>query len=751
MALQRMLEEVCIVSCDIVGFGLLDAAIQVEHVWGLNEVVRTTLQSSNAIWASGGDGGHIVFPMVAALTPTPDFTRVEIREKAARRAISLMACLHHWAETSRVELRITGHFGNATRVTGADERTQWVGEGINLCGSLLDFGAPGALVVSDEFQTFIRTTNVEGLTFKDDRTVYLKHFSPRRIYLLDIDFALLTVLGEHELQGNIHSRWGEPTKSERHLLEEALRRAELEQATVGSEKDGHLPWRILYHAKRLLQSNTRDQRAQQALLAVAAGAAGELLAHRPGTAPEHNLFLSEMDPKTFTEFSLGAELVERENGERLCHRDDEGDVMFLVLTGEVGVVVSSPRIPAHGADVQPATREPPRDVRFGPGHMVGELAFVLHRNRTAALQVIGRTAVLAFNYRRVEEIFSRAGAHHQRPVRSEILRHFNDRTMDFLCNHAPYLIGPDQSGPLKSVPKPWQFLRGSANAETFQIDATKNLGMRKVIRATDEIFRRAPGLYVLASGQFSRRETVAGTGQHRRLLDNDVQLVDGHRLDVLWVDLPDQLVHVQHTFKTESEHAIIVHIGAQAIQNMGATKGLVKTMKTELARLMVFDVFLAYNSTDRAVAETWAAALRSNGLSVYINDPVPGERFKQEIFAAVLGSAVLVPLITASVTAKSRGKQKSWVHREVQLRQALFSGGKTNIIPIELPGGNAASVADDFSPIRAEEGRLSEAIALTVSRVKAIREGDSPAPFAKYRGEVPEEFHDAMRASVSSR
>ena len=51
-------------------------------------------------------------------------------------------------------LRITGHRGPISVVEGADGRIRPVGDGINLCGSLINFGAKDRVVVTSAFRNF---------------------------------------------------------------------------------------------------------------------------------------------------------------------------------------------------------------------------------------------------------------------------------------------------------------------------------------------------------------------------------------------------------------------------------------------------------------------------------------------------------------------------------------------------------------------------------------------------------------------
>jgi hypothetical protein len=212
------------------------------------------------------------------------------------------------------------------------------------------------------------------------------------------------------------------------------------------------------------------------------------------------------------------------------------------------------------------------------------------------------------------------------------------------------------------------------------------------------------------------------------------------------VDFPRTFVHTHHTYRLRSDHAVVVRISHQAFLNIGraAFEGAVTAFRQALAAQFVFDVFLAYNSGDHPVALRWADALKQAGLSVYMNVPSGGQHFKPEIVTAILDSAVLLPLISKSVSATPRGKVKaneeSWVHREVRLRRAMFDPAYANIVPIQLPGGHVPGVVDGVTPIVADEAGVDSAIERVIARIHEIKAGVAPIPFATRRTTLPDEF-----------
>src|SRR4051794_29534797 len=112
--------------------------VQAKRIQEINELVRVSISTAgtgDVVWASAGDGGHVAF-----LSP-----------QWKEQAIDLLERLWRWSQEN-APLRITAHFGPADQLPGADGRIQLVGHGINLCGSLLSFGSPAGIVVTEAFK-----------------------------------------------------------------------------------------------------------------------------------------------------------------------------------------------------------------------------------------------------------------------------------------------------------------------------------------------------------------------------------------------------------------------------------------------------------------------------------------------------------------------------------------------------------------------------------------------------------------------
>jgi hypothetical protein len=138
-----------IVSCDIVGHSSATAQNQLSRVAAINEIVARTIESGPAgkvVWASGGDGGHVLF----------------LQEYWQQPAVNLILTLRQWTYSEGVLLRIIGHYGVVAPVQGADGRVQMVGEAINYAARLLT-QAPHkkGVVVSEVFRREIVSTTVE--------------------------------------------------------------------------------------------------------------------------------------------------------------------------------------------------------------------------------------------------------------------------------------------------------------------------------------------------------------------------------------------------------------------------------------------------------------------------------------------------------------------------------------------------------------------------------------------------------------
>lgn len=176
-------EEVAVVSCDILGHSNTHGVEQVRRVTAINEIVSATIRRcrpEQVVWASGGDGGHVVF------------RGDQWQESAVRLVWDLLT----WAHAERVRLRITGHVGRVASVWGADGRVQVVGSGINFAGWLLRQVNGDAVVVSDAFRRAVAGGHAGmAVTFHDERLFLDRKAQPRPLHLMSL--------------GDVRSTWPE--------------------------------------------------------------------------------------------------------------------------------------------------------------------------------------------------------------------------------------------------------------------------------------------------------------------------------------------------------------------------------------------------------------------------------------------------------------------------------------------------------------------------------------------------------------
>lgn len=377
-----------VVSCDIVGHAAMPDAVQHRNIRAINEIVANAIGSVDppAVWASGGDGGHVVFR----------------HQEWRPAAIALMTRLHDWSRKSGTDLRITAHHGPVHAMTGADGRVQFVGAGINLAGRLLALGIPTGVLATADFAAAYREKPGDELRFHGGRTLIGKK-------MRDLPVLLAST-------GTIASRWPDPVTSDRDDLAEAV-----------ESGDG---WAILHNAKRIMQINPEDEQAVEAVHGMFPGSllAGGQEAARP------NPLLSYLNPVVVHEILQLGELVERDRGEVICRYGDRGDSMFVVLRGRLGVLESEGR----GGGTDP-------EIVINVGDIAGELAFALERPRSAGLVAVTDVVLLSL---RAADVFKRFSSDAFGDSREALQRFVNARVLEHITYNASYLIGADQDGPL---------------------------------------------------------------------------------------------------------------------------------------------------------------------------------------------------------------------------------------------------------------------------------------------------------------
>ena len=400
------------VSCDIVGHSKVrDPSIQVARVKGINQAVQQLIEShpgEEIFWASGGDGGHVAF----------------LGDQWQQAALDLMQEFHQWAAVHDVPLRIIGHHGPVHRINGADGRVQLVGDGINMAGWVLSRGSPQGFVVSEAFKEALRERARTWVDFHDPRLLRPEGRPTQRLFLMSTD--------------DLKSAWGPPVQADRERLKDALER--------------NAAWEIIYFAKRIMEINTNDAQARQSIqrlrdlkLEYRADVGGEVVTRT-------NPFLGLLDSRSLLEVVRSGELVERQYNEVICPYGDDGDTMFVILRGQVGVFRLGGKEIAH-AD-QPA-------FQHEEGEIVGELAFALKRRRTADLIALSEVALLSFNYDEIERHARELPAGAGQELLRQVSRHVLGRTLEHTCHQVPYLLGRQRSGPLSRADKPWDAVLAS--------------------------------------------------------------------------------------------------------------------------------------------------------------------------------------------------------------------------------------------------------------------------------------------------
>lgn len=649
--------DVAIVSCDIVGHSSVrERAVQLSRVANINSIVTEAISSSQpgqVIWASGGDGGHVIF-------------RQEAWHLAA---VRLIQTLHQWSRQDNVPLRITGHYGRVTDITGADGRTQIVGDAINFAGWLLTRGTQNGVVVSSAFRRALQSDNVTTeieLQFHDPRLLRHKVLSGEVLYLLS------TVADR--------SHWEQPLEEDAAQLKEAL-------------EHGH-GWDTLYYAKRILQVNTRDQRAASALLQLDPH---QLRYHDINTARQTiNPFLAHLEPQMLREIVHLGQLVERRYNNVICRFGDAGDTMFVILRGQVGVYKPG----GEGANS-------PADPAFvhQEGEIVGELAFALSRNRTADLVALTDVALLSFSHHEIYSKLSLVPA--SELALRQVSRFISYRVLEHVSHNAPYLLGKDRDGPLSAGRMPWKdtltLLHG--HCELVSIDA-RRLNLKLTDMRVSESRTYPRGLYILASGE------VRASGY-----DSTTYL--GENFPVLWVDIPDLLVTKPREFYIESDPIKLLYISADGINHLeprkrDALRGSLQiaaaddpnkgtspgTPSPSTTGTYDFDVFLCHSSRDISTVHQIAERMRIRGIRYWLDAEqiTYGDPITQKIEAGLRRSRFLVPCVSLNLS------RSDWARAEYSaiINSELSERKDGTVIPLTLDGTDAV-----MPPLLRDKRRVS--------------------------------------------
>jgi hypothetical protein len=582
-----------------------------------------------------------------------------------------------WARSEGLGLRIVGHCGEIDQIEGADGRAQLVGDGINLAGRLLIEAFPEGVLATVPFKAALEGAGVAELSVHEPRVIRPKYFPAQVVYLLSVS-------------GRPLSRWDRPIGGDRDLLDQALAEGQA--------------WRVLYLAKHLMQTNSVDDQAEEALDQLGAHSLvfRQQVTDAEGRTQERrvlNPFLGSLESATLRQVIRVAQLVERRRDEVLARMGDEGDTMFIVLDGRIGAFPPDSRSGEIGTDPQ---------LLFGPGEIVGELAFALRRPRTAALVAIEDACLLAVNATELA-----AQARGNPGLSASMDRFLTGRILEYVCNASPYLVGRDQSGPLAELARKGAWDRLLPHTEKIVCPLLDP----RPLTLTDPRFV-GDGLYILVSGRL-------------RSMTHPDKVLAGTDLCLVYVDLPGWVCCPDHHYRPEDGDAILLRLGKEALLGRRPLIDAVATrLMPELPRLFHHDVFLSYTSDDQVVARRWREALEAAGLRVYMEVSTSGHYFRDQIEAGILDSLTMLALISANTMV--RPPEQNWVAREIAFRRSVFDTTAARLLPVRLKGGRPDVLADGYTIIESIN-REDDAIAEVIEAIRRTRRGIDPAPFSRSR------------------
>jgi hypothetical protein len=439
-----------LISCDIVGHSSVDGRdAQLARVQGINHVIDEVSRKHpgmHVLWASGGDGGHVLFL-------DPDWQDPAL--EAAR-------SLYKWSQETEVPLRIAAHVGTIAIIDRALGGEQPVGDSINTAAQILTRGSAAGIVVSSQFRDAIG--RAAGVEFHGERRLRLKHGADQELCLMS--FAGLG----HQ------SRWSDAIEVDQEQLLAAI--------TAGSG------FEAIYYAKRLLQVRSDMPAVIRALAALKP--AHLIYPALSGDGMELNPVLGHLTKSNLRKIIDRGQLIERKYNEILCRQGDPGTTMFVILRGQIGVYG-----PENEGKPDPAL---PRRT-LSEGQIVGELAFALNRPRTADLVSLGDTALLSFEYQEVHQMLGGSG---------EMIREFmNERALEHVSQNVPYLIGTQLGALPKESTQKWLGWLSTLQSDCHIISQESHLPLT-LAGVRDQDQRRAGGgIYILASGHL-QSQTTAG-------------------------------------------------------------------------------------------------------------------------------------------------------------------------------------------------------------------------------------------------
>jgi hypothetical protein len=471
-----------------------------------------------------------------------------------------------------------------------------------------------------------------------------------------------------------------------------------------NEGAGADAWEALYAAKRRLQVYGADASVDLALRRLRPADFWYEHGSKDLHGRQVNPFFGYLDAWSLREVVRVGQLVEREYNEVLCRYGDQGNTMFVILRGEVGVYQAVP-------DGAPEPSAP--DFVLRKGQVVGELAFALNRPRTADLVTLSDTALLAFSF---EEFMTRlAASPGSSRIRERVDAFITARVVEHVANLVGYLVGHDQTGPLTTADTPWESQIEDLlfDCRMLTLAADDNVSLRRLQQTYPDT--EGTGLFVLVSGALESRSNA-----RKRLRGEDTPLV--------FVDIPDKVVLPDHEYVSTGGPTKLLHIGAQAIHALpvAVEHRVIVELKRELARSYFYDVFISYSFEDEQTVERWRERLESAGLRVFVDALQPGVHFTANIEASLLDSLVLLAFISPHTMTKPEAT--NWVRKEIEFREANFI--RPWIVPVGLRGSDMNSFGLPYTMIDARNDE-DAAVASAVSLITAVRTGIEEAPLLR--------------------
>lgn len=557
-------EQVAVVSCDILGHSTASRSDQVQRVVAINDIVWQTIRRSRpgrVVWSSGGDGGHVVFR----------------GDAWQAKALLLIVELSRWAQEKGVQLRITGHVGPVIDITGADGRLQVVGEGINFAGWLLRQLRSGTVIVSDAFRRAMAPARLDiEARFHGERLFFDRNMRPQLLYLMSVS--------------KFESSWVDSQESDHDLLKRRL------------DDKQERGWNVLYHAKRILQVNAKDEAVAVAI--------EKITPKLKAVDSERRSFLELLRHEELVEVLKLGQLVERRPGESICRYGDPGEALFVILRGEVGVYNIEGKGFGGVADAKHVHRA---------GEVVGELASVLKRNRTADLIALTEVAMLSFDSE--EMLVKLATTPAGKTAARQLEQFIASRLLEHTCQAASYLIGPHRTGPLTIGPE--------ETHPQHEHDHIWREALRKLLPYSRPIIvdqgplmlefdhlvdagNGGHGLYILVSG----RLRSAGSAE------SDLH---GSQCPVLWVDLPGVLSQPTASYVREREPIMVLRIDAEGIralpiQQRRKLHDALERVVGEVPAEYEYQVYLGHSSLDKEVVRQIRDRFERNGIKYWYDE-----------------------------------------------------------------------------------------------------------------------------------